>query len=1359
MPEARQRLIAERLLGRRIAATRTDSIAATPHHGIAPTSFAQERFWFLHQLRPGAPLYNLPLALRLRGPLDHTALKRSLHALALRHDVLRTTYIAPEGRPLQRIAAGTAPVSLPPVPLAEAALTDAVFRHMAQPFDLGRGPLLRPALFRIAPDDHVIALAVQHSIGDLVTIGLLAKELSEGYLAALAGRAPDLPVLPIQYADYAVWQRQAAASEEMAARVATWRARLADLVPLRLPTDRPSASLQARQSAFFDLGLATGPLPGLRDLMRDEDATLYMVGLAALNALLWWRTGRSAFAVGTPAAGRTRPELENLLGCFINMMTLRADVRPAQTFRELLGQSRKRVLEALADQDIPFERLVAEVSPDRSTTDNPFTTVGYGAGLAEAGQWQMGPLQVESFLPPPQGIATFDLVVVLAQDGERLTSRWIYAPELFDEQTVRRMAGDYRRILLTAVRDPRTTVSELCRLDRAQHRAVVLDRNDTAGPFPDLRIDQLFEAVAARQPRAPALRQSGTVMTYGELDAAANRLAHLLRAEGAGTETPVGIYLDRSPDLIVAMLAVLKAGAAYVPLDRGQPAARIRLMLDSSGADLVVSRSGLAGEFGGAGLRMLLLDALAGRLAALPVTAPPKTGPTNALAYVIYTSGSTGVPKGVAVEHRSVANVIDWVNATFGVGRDDRLLFVTQAGFDLSVYDVFGVLAAGGCVVLPADAELSEADRLLDLLSRERITLWDSAPAALLPIMAVGEAAPAFPPNSLRLVLVSGDWVPLTLPGRARRAFPGARFVALGGATEATIWSNWFEVGSVAAGWVSVPYGWPIRNARYYVLDDRLEPVPVRVPGELFIGGSVLARGYHGQPALTAGRFLPDPFGSRGARMYRTGDRVRLFPDGVMEFLGRVDGQVKIRGFRVETAEVEAVLAGHPGVRDCAVVPRELANGETALVGYVVARDGLGEPDEIRAHLARNLPGYMIPARFVTIDALPLSANGKCDRDSLPAPAEQRDRPAAEPRTPTERALAEIWAELLGLRHIGRDDNFFELGGHSLLGLRLVLMARRRFAVDLLVGELIANPTMRQFAQAIDQAAAQPGRSESPLLCLAEDGAGVPVVLVHPVGGGIGCYAALLPLLTDRPVYAFEARRAAENGLIGMAAEYLTELRASGPRAPYVLCGWSMGGAVALEMAQQLVASGAPAPPVVMIDPTVAAPGHAPDGPMPRFSDAQMVRAFGNEIAATLGAPGLAATDGGPGAPELTLAELAREFARAGLDLGLSEAELRHRYDIFRGNTLALARYNARLASHAAEDLNWSESYTGDVLLIVAVEDTSIVDTWQAVCASLTVRALAGGHYGLLTGQNAEHIATAMVDAAQGLTATGPGPA
>ncbi|WP_272419266.1 amino acid adenylation domain-containing protein [Polyangium jinanense] len=1139
--------------------------------GELPLSFAQQRLWFLDQLAPGSTAYHMPFALRLSGELDVEALRKAFEALLHRHEALRTTLEAVEGRATQKIHAPRAfELGLDDLSTAEdpeSAAYRAGAEEVLRPFDLAAGPLIRVRLFRLRDRHHVLVMVMHHIVSDGWSMGVLMRELVAHYEAARAGRAAVLPELRVQYADYALWQRSWLSGDVLERQLGYWREQLAGVAPLELPTDRPRPAVPSHRGASVKVSLGAELTEGLRALARRQGVTLFMVLLAGFQALLHRLSGQEDIAVGTPIAGRTQKELEGLIGFFVNTLVLRADMGKNPRFVDLLAEVKETTLDAYAHQDIPFEKLVEELAPARDLSRQPLFQVMFvlqntPTSTLAAGDFEVAPVELEG-----AEAAQFDLTLNLTERGDTLEGALVYAKDLFDEDTIARMAERLQLLLQSAVRSPEARVADLPLVTESETRQFA-QWNDTGARYPDdACIHELFEAQVDRTPDVLALLFEGQHVTYAELDRRANRFAHVLRARGVGPEARVALCLPRSVDQIAALLGILKAGGAYVPLDPAYPRERLEYMLRDSGARLLIARGEPGERLAAPGCALLDLSQLD---AASDARIQGGARPDN-LAYIIYTSGSTGKPKGVLLAHRGACNLAETQRRLFGLGEGARVLQFSRTSFDASVFELLLALPVGGCLVLARAEALQPGGGLASLIEERAIDAALLPPSALAVMPEVAAARP-------RLLWVGGEACP---PEVARRWSQGRRLINAYGPTEITVCATMFAHEPSEG---SLPIGRPLPNMHVYVLDPSLRPAPLGVPGELYIGGVGLARGYEGRHGLTAERFLPDPFApGLGARMYRTGDRARWLPGGDLEFLGRVDEQVKLRGFRIELGEIEAALAAHPGVRGAAVNLR----GDR-LVGYVVADpERAPSPSELRDHLARLLPDYMIPAAFVTLDALPLSPSGKVDRRALPEPAPALR--AEAPRRSLDRLefeLAALWEELLGVRGVGPRDDFFALGGHSLLAARLVARVESQIGRKLPLARLLRGATIEEVAAVLREDGERP---RSPLVTLQPRGERPPLYCVHAIGGSALSYLDLARALGDeQPLHALHARGLDEgepvDDVVTMAQHYVDALLETHPGGAIRLLGWSFGGLVAFEMARELSARGVPVEEVILVD-------------------------------------------------------------------------------------------------------------------------------------------------------------------------------
>ncbi|HSU17579.1 non-ribosomal peptide synthetase [Longimicrobium sp.] len=1030
-------------------------IAAADRGGRLALSFAQQRVWFLEQL--GLPgVYNIPRQLWLRGELDAEALARALDRIVHRHEALRTSFHAMDGEPEQRVAPAESsrfPLAhhdLSADPQADAELRRLIAEEAVAPFDLENGPLARGRLVRLAADDHVLLVTLHHIVADGWSMEVLVDELGVLYPAFRRGAADPLPALPVQYADYVAWQRRWVEDEVLEEQAAYWSRALAGIPELlELPLDHARPARQDHAGASVALELDEALTAGLKALGRRHGTTLYQTLLAGWAVVLGRLAGQTDVVIGSPVANRGRGEIEGLIGFFVNTLALRIDLADAPTVAELLGRVRERAIAAQHNQDLPFEQVVDRVQPTRSLAHNPVFQVVFSWQNVRRSRLALPGLAPAVLERSPQPSAKFDLSLSLQEVGGRIAGGVEYATSLFQAETVERWMGYLRRVLEAMVAGDGQRVDSISLLPDAERRQVVETWNATALDYPrDLCIHQRFEAQAARTPHADAVVSERGALTYAQLNARANRLAHHLRALGVRPDSRVAVCVERGTEMVEALLAVVKAGGAYVPMDPAYPDERLRYMLADSAPVALLTQASLAARFADVDLPVLDLGddaAWADRDATNP--ARESVGlDAGHLAYVVYTSGSTGTPKGVQVEHRSLGNLVAWHCDAFALREGDRSSSVAGFGFDASTWEIWPPLCAGAALHLPA---ARDPEALLEWWAKQPLDVC-FLPTPLAELAFERGIAPA----TLRTLLVGGD--------RLRTLPADARYTVINnyGPTETTVVATSGEVG--AADRLHIGRG--IANTQVYVLDARGEPVPVGVAGELYVGGASVARGYLGRPGLTAERFVPDPFAAEpGAWMYRTGDLVRWRAGGTIEFLGRNDFQVKVRGFRIEPGEIETRLAGHPQVRAAVVLARESA-GDPRLVAWYVA-DAAIDAEALRAFAAERLPEYMVPAAFVRLEALPLTPNGKVDRRALPAPdaGAFAARGYEAPEGETEAVLAEIWAELLGVARVGRGDNFFELGGHSLLAVKLTERMRQR-GLHARVQDLFGAPTLARLA-------------------------------------------------------------------------------------------------------------------------------------------------------------------------------------------------------------------------------------------------------------------------------------------------------
>ncbi|MGC0336804.1 amino acid adenylation domain-containing protein [Streptomyces sp. SLBN-8D4] len=1051
-----------------------------------PLSFGQQRLWFIDQLEPGSAEFVMPTRVRFDSDVDTAALGAALNAITARHEVLRTRLVTgSDGVPHQVIdPPGT--VSLPVVDLSarpEPARTvqQLVDQDTRMPIDLAAGPMLRAVLYRLAPAEHMLALTMHHVTFDEWSDRVFRRDLLALYEAFRAGEPDPLPPLPVQYADFAVWQRTWLSGDALDEQLAYWREQLAGVPVLDLPTDRPRPPVPSRAGAVVGFRVPASVTEGLRKLAGENDASMFMTLLAAYTLVLSRYSGQDDIAVGTPVAARNRAETEDLIGFFVNSLVLRTDLSGDPTFTELLARVRALSLAAYAHQDLPFEQLVDALVTDREEARTPLFqaifnyTPGEGRPTAQAapgGGTEMVPEELDIEVD-----TRFDVRLAISDDPEGGLSGGIhYSAELFDPATVRRMAGHLLTVLATVAADASRPLSRLPMLTAIERARLVDDWNDTAVSRPDA--EGVYELIAARAAAAPdtiAVVSGGRCLSYAALMARAGRLAAHLRTTGVGPDTVVGLCLPRGADLITAVLAVWQAGGAYLPLDPAYPSERLAFMLADSRAAVLVGTTDVVEDLPLRRVRMVALDdpAVQRDLAAAAAPATSAAAPAGRLAYVIYTSGSTGTSKGVMVSHGSLVNYVRWFDERFEITASDRVLVSSSPSFDAFGIELYPGLAAGGAlVVAPASGVVADPDGLIETMTAQRVTVLPTVPAML--SLLTGRAALAGC-SAIRRVVCGGE----QLTGQAAAALTRVLPVPLHnvyGPTETTIdvtGHTYEPVGDQVEG--VVPIGVPAANTRVYVLARDLSLAPAGVPGELFVGGANLARGYTRAPALTAERFVADPFASDGSRLYRTGDRVRWNEAGQLEFLGRLDDQIKLRGYRIEPGEVETALTAHPGVGSAVVTV--IGDGVMAQLAAHLTPAAVGEAipsvADLREHLRRRLPDFMIPATFTELARLPLTPTAKVDRTALPGPDQAGPQPGHQyvaPATRTEELLAGFWADVLGRTRIGTRDNFFELGGHSLLATQVVSRIREVFGVELPLTAMFHEPTIAETAETIDRA-------------------------------------------------------------------------------------------------------------------------------------------------------------------------------------------------------------------------------------------------------------------------------------------------
>ena len=1063
---------------------KTRDVATIPRLGKsrAPLSYAQQRIWFLDQMDPGNSAYNVPAALRLSGELDAASLIRSLDEIVRRHESLRTVFSIVDGQAMQIVGAANG-CTLNFIDLSE---LDAIAREhealrlakqiTAGPFDLSLGPLFRASLIHLAPHESILLLTMHHIVSDGWSVGVFIRELSTLYDAFARGTTPSLAELPIQYSDYAQWQLNGAGLDK---HLSYWREELKDApFVLELPTDRPRPSVQSTRGRSLPFSLPKKLSEELEALSRSESTTLYMLLLAAYQTLLYRYTGQDDFLVGSAIANRNRAETEGLIGLFVNTLPQRARLSDRPTFRELLKRTSDAALDANLHQDLPFSMLVEDLQPQRDLSHTPLFQV-----MFVFQNMGIDPLVLPGLTITPLGIedksAKFDLSLSVTSGVAGLSGQMVYNTDLFDESTITRMQTHLRQLLESIVSNPGQNISELALMSERERREVLYEFNEWERQFEGSRlIHETIEAQAALRPRAHAIECEGEVLSYAELNRRANQLAHYLIRFGVGPEDLVAVYLEPSLDLVISLLAILKAGGAYVPLSPGCPPERLAWMLEDTGASLLLTQQTSLSQLPDKRPEVICLEAEFESIACESGENPAVAMSPENVAYVIYTSGSTGTPKGVMVTHRNVGRLFESTEAWFRFDESDVWTMFHSYAFDFSVWELWGALRYGGCVVVIPYWMSRSPETFFEHLVARRVTVLSQTPSAFTQVMEVDESEGGGSELALKTVVFGGEALQFDrLRGwQERRGFDQPALINMYGITETTVHVSYHRVidEDTLAGAGSI-VGRPLPDLQVHILDEHLQPLPVGLAGQIYVAGAGLARGYLKRPGLTADRFIPNPFSGKGERLYQTGDKARYRADGRIEYLGRVDQQVKIRGFRIELGEIEAALREHEDVAQCVVTLREDNAEEKRIVAYVVAQgEAAPSVDDLRDFLKQKLPDYMLPAAFVTLAEIPLTQNGKLDRRALPAPDADRPRLTARfesPRTEGETILAGIWSSLLGIDNIGINDNFFELGGDSILVIQVVSRARQA-GLRLSPKDLFKHQTIAELAAVAGQAMA-----------------------------------------------------------------------------------------------------------------------------------------------------------------------------------------------------------------------------------------------------------------------------------------------
>jgi amino acid adenylation domain-containing protein len=1148
-----------------------------------PLSFAQERLWFLTELDPEDPSYNVPVALRLSGDLDVVALEKSFDGIVERHETLRTTFAAVDGEPFQFVSS-TATTILKSIdlPLLTEAEIETESRRLTrefieQPFDLARDRPLRAWLIRFAPDDHLLLIAMHHIVSDAWSVNIFLQELSTLYKGFTTQSDSSLPELPIQYRDFAEWQRNWLQGESLDQQLTYWVSQLAGAAKLTLPADHARPTVRSYRGAHHSFTLSTDLTRKINELSKAEGVTIFMTLLAAFKVLLFRYTGEMDIVVGSPIAGRNRVETEKLIGFFVNSLALRTDLSGNPTFRQLVARVREVGLGAFAHQDLPFEKLVEELNPVRDTSQTPIFQVMFGVQNAPRSAVDLHNLAVKRVRVDSQ-TAKFDLTLLMTESANGLSGQLEYSADLFEAATIELLQQHFENLLTSIIANPDARIAALPLLGAREQQQVLIDWNTTETAYPRAQcIHHLFEEQALRRPNDVAVIFNDRKMTYGELNGRANQLAHYLRKQGVGPDVIVGLAVDRSFEMIVGLLGILKAGGAYLPIDGSYPHERLLFMTKQAGVKIILSQKHLIAGLPSSPARLIALDDDNRQITSEAEQNLQAVSEPENLAYVMYTSGSTGQPKGVSITHRNVVRLVKETNyARFGA--DEVFLQFAPVTFDAATFEIWGALLNGARLVVTTPG-IESLESLGQTIQRHGVTtLWLTA--GLFHQMVDTEL------NSLsgvRQLLAGGDVLSLPHVEKVAKTLTHCRLVNGYGPTENTTFTCCETLNTANLG-RSVSIGRPVSNTQVYVLSRELEPVPVGVAGELFAGGDGLARGYLNDPAATAERFVPNPFAVEpGERLYRTGDQVRHRRDGSIEFLGRLDQQVKIRGYRIELGDIEFALLQHAEVKECVVTTQTSRTGERRLAAFVVPHAGqTPSREQLKAFLSEKLPEYMVPSFTGILESLPLTTNGKIDRQALPnADDFNSDRSSfAPPQTEVERKLADVWMRVLGLDKVGIHDNFFNLGGHSLLAVKLVNEIKKEFEQKVPLISFFQSATIAGLASALSRGTdsqswptlvqIQEGRSPHALFCVSA-----------PNVNALGYVSLVRSLGPEQRAFGLQAQFPADAEtehsqfvVENLAGEYLQALQAEQPHGPYHLIGMCRGAHIAYEMAIRLQEQG-----------------------------------------------------------------------------------------------------------------------------------------------------------------------------------------
>ncbi|MGF1489500.1 MAG: amino acid adenylation domain-containing protein, partial [Prochloraceae cyanobacterium] len=1120
-------------------------------------SLGQERLWFLQQLEENSPSYNMSTSIKINGALDIKVLKRSIIEITRRHEILRTSFPVINGTSVQKIHPEInfeIEVFDSPLEIEKILTTEA-----QKPFNLSQSPLFRVTLLRLSEREQILLLMMHHIISDGWSIGVLIRELTTLYLSYSQQKPSPLPEIPVQYADYAVWQRNYLQEKILENQLNYWKQQLANIPPLlNLPTDRPRPPIQTYQGESFTIKIAPELSNKIKALAKKSGTTLYMTLLAGFATLLYRYSHQKDICIGSPIANRNHSEIEELIGFFVNTIVLRSRFENNPSFSELLTQIKQVTLDAYVNADLPFDRVVQALQPERNLSHSALFQVMFVWNKARKA-WQLPEIELTE-IEPKSVTAKFDITLAILEEETELITSWEYKTELFDRETILAMANNFITLLTAITKDPEQKVSQLNLLTKEDSNRLVSQWNNTEKEYALEPVDRLFERQIKLNHQAVAIEFETEKITYLELNNRANKLANYLQKLGVKAEVKVGICLERSIEMVIGLLAIIKAGGAYIPLDPKYPRSRIDYMLEDSQTKILLTQDKLQENFDKKNLEIISVDRDRQTISLEPETnlVSPKNG--DNLAYVIYTSGSTGKPKGVEICHKSLTNFLTSMSLKPGLKNSDTLLAITTICFDIAALEIYLPLIVGAKIILASEEQSADGNQLKEILERNEITVMQATPATWRSLLAANWQ------GKERLKILCGG-EKLTPDLANNLLTKSAELWNLYGPTEATIWAtiNKIEESKETKNSI-VSIGHPIANTRVYILDKHLKPVPLGVAGELYIGGIQLARGYLNKPQLTKERFIDSPWG----RLYKTGDLVRYLKNGKIEYLDRADNQVKIRGFRIELGEIESILNTHPDIQQAIVTAKD-----EILVAYLVLEGTTNnKQQDIKDYLKQQLPEYMIPSAFVVLETFPLTPNGKIDRKALPLPdLESIDRKEyIPPRNDLEKRLVQIWTEVLKIKEIGVVDSFFDLGGHSLLAIRLMAQIEQEYGKKIPLTSLFQNPTIAQLAKLIRSDSIE---TNSVLVPIKTTGKRSPLFCIHPIEGSVFCYQDLANHLKDYPVYGLqsiglEGHSTPLTKIEDMASQYIEAIETIQQTGPYHLAGWSLGGVIAFEIARQL---------------------------------------------------------------------------------------------------------------------------------------------------------------------------------------------